>query len=382
MGTANLDNRRIKAILLQKNVYKIDENTFAVKSASGKATYLVQREGLNWNCQCPDFKIRGTVCKHIQAVLLTQTLKTENNFEVYESEEVEEECPPELICPKCGSPELVKRGIRKTKNGEVQRLGCKSCGHRFVVNAGFERMKATPEAVTISLDLFFKGISTRKIVDHLLQFHGVQVTHVAVLKWIRKYSQIIAEYTRNFQPKTSGVWHTDEMTLNIKGEMKWLWNCMDHNTRVLLASQISTKREVADARVVFAIAKATSGEEVPDHMVTDGLPSYGKAFKKEFYTLKAPRPQHIRLPSIREHPNNNMVERLNGTVRERTKTMRGLDTEKTAFVEGFQNYYNFIRPHMGLDGKTPAEVSGIKMNLQGNRWKAIIDKASKSRMVP
>jgi transposase InsO family protein len=46
--------------------------------------------------------------------------------------------------------------------------------------------------------------------------------------------------------------------------------------------------------------------------------------------------------------------------------MRGLDNEKTAFVEGFQNYYNFIRPHMGLDGKTPAEVSGIKMNLQGN----------------
>jgi transposase-like protein len=65
------------------------------------------------------------------------------------------------------------------------------------------------------LDLFFKGVSTRKIVDHLLQFYRIQVSHVAILKWIRKYSQIITEYTREFQPKTSGVWHTDEMTLHL-----------------------------------------------------------------------------------------------------------------------------------------------------------------------
>ena len=62
--------------------------------------------------------------------------------------------------------------------------------------------------------------------------------------------------------------------------------------------------------------------------------------------------------------------------------MRGLDNERTAFVDGFQNYYNFICPHMGLNGKTPAEVSGIRLDLQGNRWKAIIDKASKNRVVP
>ena len=29
-------------------------------------------------------------------------------------------------------------------------------------------------------------------------------------------------------------------------------------------------------------------------------------------------------------------------------------------------YYNFIRPHMSLNGKTPAEESGIDLNL-GNK---------------
>lgn len=383
MARKKPDNRQLKAILLQKNVYKLDDDTYVVRSQRGKSNYIVSRQGLEWSCQCPDHQIRGVVCKHIHAVVLTQTLKVRQIIEeAYKVEEVEEWTAPEISCPKCGSVELIKRGKRKTKNGLVQRFGCKVCEHRFVVNPGFERMKATPQIVTVSLDLFFKGVSTRKIADHILQFYGVQVSHVGILKWIKKYSRLIKKYVREFQPKTSGIWHTDEMTLNIKGQMKWLWNCMDHNTRFLLASEISTKREIADARHVFALAKAVSGEEKPIYVVTDGLQSYTKAFKKEFYTMKSPRVQHIRKPRFTDKSNNNMVERLNGTIREREKVMRGLDNEKTAFVEGFQNYYNFLRPHMSLEGKTPAEVAGIDLKLEGNRWESLIRKASDIRMVP
>jgi len=203
-----LESRQLKAILIQKNVFKIDEDTYAVKSQSAKASYLVSRQGLEWSCQCLDYRIRGVVCKHIHAVILTKTLKAEHTIkESHQEEEIEEEWKPELACPKCGSYEIVKRGIRETKNSLVQRLGYKSCGHRFVLNAGFERMKATPQAVTVSLDLFFKGISTRKIVDHLLQFYGIEVSHVAILKWIKKYSQIIGEYVREFQPDLWNMAH-------------------------------------------------------------------------------------------------------------------------------------------------------------------------------
>jgi len=59
------------------------------------------------------------------------------------------------------------------------------------------------------------------------------------------------EYTDSLTPQTSGIWHTDEMAINIKGEYNWLWNVMDHETRFLLASQISQRREVKDARMVF-----------------------------------------------------------------------------------------------------------------------------------
>ena len=72
-----------------------------------------------------------------------------------------------------------------------------------------------------------------------------------------------------------------------------------------------------------------------------------------------------------------MVERLNGTVRERNKTMRGLESEPTAqtIIDGFRIYYNFIRPHMALDGKTPAENSRIT-KLKQNKWQSLIKKAT------
>jgi len=42
---------------------------------------------------------------------------------------------------------------------------------------------------------------------------------------------------------------------------------------------------------------------------------------------------------------------------------------------GYRIYYNFIRPHMSLNGKTPAEASGLDLELGENKWKLLIQKA-------
>jgi len=43
--------------------------------------------------------------------------------------------------------------------------------------------------------------------------------------------------------------------------------------------------------------------------------------------------------------------------------------------DGYQIYHNYIRPHMGLKGETPADKAGIK--IQGdNKWVTLIRRSS------
>jgi putative transposase len=376
MRTKQSNARKLRAfsLLAHDKVDLINDFTYRVWSQSGNSYYIVVREGLEWKCECSDFKFNRVVCKHIHAV---EQLRLYQQSAFPSGKEGESLCEVEasLVCKFCGSEQIVKRGHRVTQMGNVQRYFCKNCGRKFVVNDGFEKMKSTPQTVTVALDLYFKGISLRKIIDHLKQFYGVEVSHVAVFKWIKKYVELMKEYVDQLVPNVSGIWHSDEMMLNVNGELKWLWNVMDNQSRFWLASQITEQRETEDARLVLAEAR-NMAKVKPLAVVTDGLRAYEHAITREFHTMKAPITEHIRIPNIRNRSNNNMIERLHGTIRERNKVMRGLDDKSTAqtIIDGMKIYYNFIRPHQALNGKTPAEKAKIS-KLEQNKWRSLINKS-------
>ena len=70
------------------------------------------------------------------------------------------------------------------------------------------------------------------------------------------------------------------------------------------------------------------------------------------------------------------MERMNGEVRDREKTMRGVKKMDSVVLKGYQLYHNYMREHKGLVGKTPAEVAGIKIEGQ-NKWITVIQNAYK-----
>ena len=111
-----------------------------------------------------------------------------------------------------------------------------------------------------------------------------------------------------------------------------------------------------------------------------GLPADHDAYKKESWTLKAPRTEHVRHITIRGDRNNNKMERFNGEVRDREKTMRGLKKNDTPILTGYQIFHNYIREHEGLEGKTPAEACGIKIEGK-NKWITLIQNASRKDKV-
>jgi len=75
--------------------------------------------------------------------------------------------------------------------------------------------------------------------------------------------------------------------------------------------------------------------------------------------------------------NNNKMERLNGEIRDREKTMRGLKKNDTPILTGYQIFHNYIRSHEGLEGKTPSEACGICIEGK-NKWLTLIQNAKQS----
>jgi hypothetical protein len=54
----------------------------------------------------------------------------------------------------------------------------------------------------------------------------------------------------------------------------------------------------------------------------------------------------------------------------------GLKKNDTPIISGIQIYHNYIRPHQGLNGKTPADACGIEIKGD-NKWKTLIQNASR-----
>jgi hypothetical protein len=71
------------------------------------------------------------------------------------------------------------------------------------------------------------------------------------------------------------------------------------------------------------------------------------------------------------------MERMNGEIRDRERVMRTLERKDTPILTGIQIFHNYIRPHMALKGKPPAEVAGIKVEGE-NKWLTIIQDASRN----
>jgi putative transposase len=349
-------------------VQRVDEFAYRVHSQRLDKEYQVQKTETGWVCSCPDSTYRLLKCKHVWAVEVSWSLREQvKQSIVIQAVKVD-------VCLFCASDRLVKDGVRHNKSGDIQKFNCLGCGRYFTVNLGFEGMKHDPKAITTAMQLYFSGESLRS-TQKALRLLGVEVSHVSVLKWIHKYVALMDKYLDKLTPQVSNTWRADELYFKVRGNMKFLFAMMDDETRFWIAQQVADTKLTADVRPLFAESKRVAGKR-PLTLITDGGHHFNLPFKKEFYTNYAPWPQHVRDIRLNGEVHNNKMERMNGEIRDREKVMRGIKRKDTPIFKGMQIYHNFIRPHEGLDGDTPADRAGIRV-LGDNRWITIIQNASR-----
>jgi len=350
----------------------IPNNKYTVQSQSNPENYytIYHYEDNKWSCTCNHHQQAKRDCIHILAVKFQNSLK-ENKDGIIQDKP---------ICEKCNSTNIVKNGRRKNKSGVINRYLCKECGYRFTDENGFKKRRCNPEKIALALDLYFRGLSVRKIAEHFQQVYNLNVSHMTVYRWIEHYSRIASEWMDKQQTPTGKRWLIDETIIKIDGKHCYLWNVLDNESRYLLATHVSTNRSLQNTRIPIKKAKKATPDR-PLEVFTDGMVAYPRAVIKELGSrgMKGRKgfwSPHVRVPSIRAKKSNNRVERLHGTEKERTKVMRGFDQEHgcKVLMEGFRVHYNLVRNHQAL-GCTPSEATG-NLNIDGFRWLDIIKKAT------
>ena len=248
---------------------------------------------------------------------------------------------------------MLKGGIR---NG-VQNYICLKCKRKFNAKDAPYKMRTTVEQIGASLNMFYDGLSLGDIAGHLAETYNNPVSRSSVYRWVVRYTVEAIKLLEPLKPIVGNTWVVDETVIKVGGVNWWFWDLIDEDTRFLLASHLSRTRGMLDVATVMRRAWKRA-DKAPKFIISDQLGVYPDGIERVFGAYS----KHIQAKGMTEEINTNLIERFHGTLKDRTKVLRGFKTTETAelILDGFLIHYNFFRPHMTLSNKTPAEVANIK----------------------
>lgn len=295
-----------------------------------------------------------------------------------------------ICCPNCKSNSIIKKGFRKTENrGLIQRFSCKECSHRFVIDNGFYRMRNNPRKVTLCLDLFYKGVSTRQVQEHLQAFYPHNSSHMSIYRWVVKFSKIISKLTDSLKLNVSEEVQIDEVEYkrrlyHQKGkkgtEDNFFIDSIDPYTKFMVASDYVKSRNHKEIKGVMENIKYKTGKQIKI-VTTDGLQTYENVIRKVYgynHTGRTTNVFHNKVVTSKEEVFNYPIERLHNNIRARTKIFRGFHgslESANAIMKGYEIFYNFIRKNLAINCCPYELATDLKLN-NPNRWVQLINLAT------
>lgn len=269
-----------------------------------------------------------------------------------------------MDCKYCQSPSVIKFGRYK----ETQYYFCKDCRRKFSNPNAIPKMQYPTNQIASALNMYYEGMSLHEIRRNLIQQHNSYISDVTILNWVKRFSKMAIMEASKHRPDIGSVWVADETVIDIDGKNIWFWDIIDTKTRFLIASHMSFTRGTKDAEALMRQAYERTGK-IPRVIYTDKLQAYLDGIELTF----GADTQHKQGSPFDVEVNTNLIERFHGTIKSRTKVMRGLHTVESArlFMDGWLVHYNFFRPHMSLKDRTPASVAGIRFPFRN--WKDITE---------
>jgi len=216
-------------------------------------------------------------------------------------------------------------------------------------------MKTPVEHIASALSCYYGGMPLDAIQRHLQQQFGKYYTEMGIYNWLIRFSKEAIDRVKDFQPVVGDTWIADETVLKVGGRNIWFFDVIDEKTRYLLASRLATSRTIKEAALVMNEAKRRAGKS-PKRIITDKLAAYIDGIELVF----GADTKHIQSKPFTDVNSTNIIERFHGTLKDRTKVVRGFKNMDTArlLTQAWLVHYNFFKEHTTLGDIPPAVKMG------------------------
>ncbi len=101
---------------------------------------------------------------------------------------------------------VVQLESTNTVNMEINRYSNVKIVHKFR-DSLLKKIKFRPEIVTLTLDLYFSGLSLRKVARNINDHFNIELNYSTIYGWIQTYIPQISNYVNSLTPQLSESWH-------------------------------------------------------------------------------------------------------------------------------------------------------------------------------
>jgi len=212
-----------------------------------------------------------------------------------------------------------------------------------VKRSAFVGFRFPPDVIIVAVRWYLRfGLSYRD-VEELLAERGVEVDHVTVYRWVRRFTPLLTEAARPCRHLVGDRWQVDETYVKVAGRWRYVYRAIDQFGQVVDVL-VSPRRDARAARWFFKQAIGETKVNLVE-VTTDRAPVYPAVLEE-------------RLPAAWHRTDryaNNRIECDHGRLKARLRPMRGLKQDRSArvVIAGHALVQNIRRGHYELAVEEP-----------------------------
>ena len=213
-------------------------------------------------------------------------------------------------------------------------------------NISYRRHRFHPDIIRQAVWLYFRFTMSYRDVEDLLAERGIDVSYETVRLWVLKFGQAYAHRIRKRRDPAFGVWHIDEVFVNISGKQMYLWRAVDGEGEVLDVLVQKRRNKRAALKLMRKLLRNQGVQ--PIKIVTDKLKSYGAAFRE------------LRFGHLHDtgHRLNNRAESSHVPIRRRERKMQRFKSQRSAqrFLSTYGPIYNLFNVQRHLISRNTLRI--------------------------